>query len=261
MSHQPKLLILDEATSGLDPMVRDEILTLFNDFTRDEEHSILLSSHIVSDLKRFCDYIAFLHKGKWCCVKKRPLLEEYSIVRRRNPRWINCAGGDDHSKASPYGTEALVRKHCCRAACRRSFTTLENIILFLAKEVSAHERPAPQRLFHIAQATTVLLDFLLIFTIIPNMNLSSIAIVYAAMLPITVIAYDERSKWDQLAAMMPYSKRELVFSKYLLGYIGVALFSIITLVLQVAVGLIGKNGFSTEQGMTIFVTAAAALVL
>ena len=93
------------------------------------------------------------------------------------------------------------------------------------------------------------------------MNLSSIAIVYAAMLPITVIAYDERSKWDQLAAMMPYSKRELVFSKYLLGYIGVALFSIITLVLQVAVGLIGKNGFSTEQGMTIFVTAAAALVL
>lgn len=105
------------------------------------------------------------------------------------------------------------------------------------------------------------LVFLLIFTIIPNMNLSSIAIVYAAMLPITVIAYDERSKWDQLAAMMPYSKRELVFSKYLLGYIGVALFSIITLVLQVAVGLIGKNGFSTEQGMTIFVTAAAALVL
>ena len=105
------------------------------------------------------------------------------------------------------------------------------------------------------------LIFLLIFTIIPNMNLSSIAIVYAAMLPITVIAYDERSKWDQLAAMMPYSKRELVFSKYLLGYIGVALFSIITLVLQVAVGLIEKNGFSTEQGMTIFVTAAAALVL
>lgn len=105
------------------------------------------------------------------------------------------------------------------------------------------------------------LIFLLIFTIIPNMNLSSIAIVYAAMLPITVIAYDERSKWDQLAAMMPYSKRELVFSKYLLGYIGVAIFSVITLVLQVAVGLIGKSGFSAEQAMTILVTAAAALIL
>ena len=105
------------------------------------------------------------------------------------------------------------------------------------------------------------LIFLLIFTIIPNMNLSSIAIVYASMLPITVIAYDERSKWDQLAAMMPYSKRELVFSKYLLGYIGVAIFSVITLVLQVTVGLIGKSGFSAEQAMTILVTAAAALIL
>ncbi|MEA4913230.1 MAG: ABC-2 transporter permease [Christensenella sp.] len=105
------------------------------------------------------------------------------------------------------------------------------------------------------------LVFLLIFTIIPNMNLSSIAIVYAAMLPITVIAYDERSKWDQLAAMMPYTKRDLVFSKYLLGYIGVAIFSFITLALQAGIGLIGKSGFTTEQALTILITAAAGLIL
>ena len=105
------------------------------------------------------------------------------------------------------------------------------------------------------------LIFLLIFSIIPNMNLSTIAIVYAAMLPITVIAYDERSKWDQLAAMMPYSKRELVFSKYLLGYIAVAVFSLITLALQAGIGLVGKSGFTAEQAMAIFVTAAAGLIL
>ena len=64
LSHKPKLLILDEATSGLDPIVRDEILDIFNDFTRDETHSILLSSHIVSDLEKICDYIAFIHNGK-----------------------------------------------------------------------------------------------------------------------------------------------------------------------------------------------------
>ena len=64
LSHHPKLLILDEATSGLDPVVRDEILDIFNDFTRDESHAILISSHIVSDLEKICDYIAFLHKGK-----------------------------------------------------------------------------------------------------------------------------------------------------------------------------------------------------
>ena len=50
LSHHPKLLILDEATSGLDPVMRDEILDIFNDFTRDESHAILISSHIVSDL-------------------------------------------------------------------------------------------------------------------------------------------------------------------------------------------------------------------
>ena len=71
LSHHPKLLILDEATSGLDPVVRDEILDIFNDFTRDESHAILISSHIVSDLEKICDYIAFLHKGKLFFMKKK----------------------------------------------------------------------------------------------------------------------------------------------------------------------------------------------
>ncbi len=76
MSHNSKLLILDEATSGLDPVVRDEIIEMFNDFTRDEGHSILISSHIVSDLEKLCDYIAFLHEGKLLlCEEKDQLLE------------------------------------------------------------------------------------------------------------------------------------------------------------------------------------------
>ena len=105
------------------------------------------------------------------------------------------------------------------------------------------------------------LIFLLIFTIIPNMNLSSIAIVYAAMLPITVIAYDERSKWDQLAAMMPYTERELVFSKYVLGYIAVAVFGVVAFALQSGIALIGHHAFTMEQGMALLVTAAAAMIL
>ncbi len=75
MSHDPKLLILDEATSGLDPVVRDEVVEMLNEFTRDEGHSILISSHIVSDLEKLCDYIAFLHKGKLLlCEEKDALL-------------------------------------------------------------------------------------------------------------------------------------------------------------------------------------------
>jgi len=135
LSHQPKLLIMDEATSGLDPMVRDEILTLFNDFTRDEEHSILLSSHIVSDLEKVCDYIAFLHKGKLVlCEEKDRLLEEYAIVKTTQTALDQMAADTVvSSKTGPYGTEALVRKALLPRGVQTEFTTLENIILFLAK--------------------------------------------------------------------------------------------------------------------------------
>ena len=135
LSHQPKLLILDEATSGLDPMVRDEILTLFNDFTRDEEHSILLSSHIVSDLEKVCDYIAFLHKGKLVlCEEKDRLLEEYAIVKTTQSA-LDQLPQDAivSSKSGPYGVEALVKKELLPHGMQTEFTTLENIILFLAK--------------------------------------------------------------------------------------------------------------------------------
>ncbi len=135
LSHQPKLLILDEATSGLDPMVRDEILTLFNDFTRDEEHSILLSSHIVSDLEKVCDYIAFLHKGKlMLCEEKDRLLEKYAIVKATQSL-LDQYPVDTviSSKTGPYGVEALVRKERLSHGVQTEFTTLETIILFLAK--------------------------------------------------------------------------------------------------------------------------------
>ena len=77
LSHRPRLLILDEATSGLDPMVRDEVVDVFNDFTREEDHSIMLSSHIVSDLEKICDYVAFIHKGRLLLMEEKDrLLEE-----------------------------------------------------------------------------------------------------------------------------------------------------------------------------------------
>ena len=75
LSHQAKLLVLDEATAGLDPIVRDEILDLFSEFTRDETHSVLISSHILSDLEKICDYVAFLHQGQLLfCEEKDALL-------------------------------------------------------------------------------------------------------------------------------------------------------------------------------------------
>ena len=135
LSHSPRLLLLDEATSGLDPMIRDEILETFSEFTRDENHSVLLSSHIVSDLEKICDYIAFLHRGKLVLFEEKDrLLEEYAIVKldpqqlqELNPAAI--AG----VKEGPYGAEALVRRQQIPAQFVTEHTNLEDIILFLAK--------------------------------------------------------------------------------------------------------------------------------
>ncbi|MEG2087186.1 MAG: ABC transporter ATP-binding protein [Angelakisella sp.] len=82
MSHHAELLLLDEPTGGLDPIVRTEILDLFREFMQDERHSILLSSHITSDLERIADYIAYLDRGRLLLVEDKDLLlAEYGIVK------------------------------------------------------------------------------------------------------------------------------------------------------------------------------------
>ena len=81
MSHHAKLLLLDEATSWLDPVVRDDILDVFNEFTRQEDHSVLISSHIVSDLEKICDYVVFIHKGNVILSEEKDrLLEKYALL-------------------------------------------------------------------------------------------------------------------------------------------------------------------------------------
>lgn len=133
LSHQPKLLLLDEATSGLDPVVRDEILTIFEDFTRDESHAVLLSSHIVSDLEKICDYIAFLHRGRLLlCEEKDRLAEEYGILRGGadglNPAAV-CG-----KRVTPYGTEYLVRRGAVPAGTTLGQVGIEELFVFMAKE-------------------------------------------------------------------------------------------------------------------------------
>lgn len=82
LSHKPKLLILDEATSGLDPIMRDDILDVFLEFVQDENHSILMSSHITTDLEKVADYITFIHHGKVIFSKtKDELRYQYGIIR------------------------------------------------------------------------------------------------------------------------------------------------------------------------------------
>ena len=133
LSHNARLLILDEPTSGLDPVVRDEILTIFADFTRDEEHAVLISSHIVSDLEKICDYIAFLHKGRLLlCEEKDRLTEEYGILRGGTDGISPAAVCGRH--ATPYGTEYLVRRSAVPAGMTLGQVNIEDLFVFMAKE-------------------------------------------------------------------------------------------------------------------------------
>ena len=136
LSHNAKLLILDEATSGLDPVVRDEVVEMFSDFTRDENHSILISSHIVSDLEKLCDYVAFLHKGKLLlCEEKDQLLAEYGLIHCTSEEIQNLpAEAIKYKKENPYGIEAMVLRNAVPAGVNVSPISIEELFVFMVKE-------------------------------------------------------------------------------------------------------------------------------
>lgn len=135
LSHRPKLLLLDEATGGLDPVVRDEVVEVFSDFTRDPNHAVLISSHIVSDLEKLSDYIAFLHEGKLLLTEEKDALtSQYGI--------LHCALSDAQSidptailgkHVTPYGAELMVKRDCVPAGMQLSPVTIEELFLCMVK--------------------------------------------------------------------------------------------------------------------------------
>ena len=135
LSHRPKLLILDEATSGLDPVVRDEVLDLFSEFTREESHAVLISSHIVSDLEKICDYIAFLHKGRLLlCEEKDALKEKYGILRcSREQLSALPSEAVIGRKATAYGVEAIAAREAVPAGLSLSPIDIEELFIFMVK--------------------------------------------------------------------------------------------------------------------------------
>ena len=130
LSHKAKLLLLDEPTSGLDPLVRDEILDILNDYTREDNHSILISSHIVSDLEKLCDYIVFIHNGRIIlCKEKDELVNEYGTVNLSADDFAKIDSEHIlHYEKNPYGIRAIVK----RAAGKYDFERVDIEELFVA---------------------------------------------------------------------------------------------------------------------------------
>ena len=134
LAHHPRLLLLDEATSGLDPVVRDELLDILMDFTRDENHSILMSSHIVSDLEKACDYVCFLHDGRILLTEEKDLIREQYGKLQVTPQQL--AELDPAAiigrRTTPYGTEVIVRKDRIPALDTQP-VDIEELFVFMVK--------------------------------------------------------------------------------------------------------------------------------
>ena len=137
LSHSAELLILDEATSGLDPIVREEILDLLLDFMQDENHTILISSHILSDLEKVADYIAFINDGKILFMEtKDELKENYGICTLSNEEVTSIdeeaiVGRRVHS----FGQELLVKKNLIPNGIIFQKPSIEDIMIYFVKGV------------------------------------------------------------------------------------------------------------------------------
>lgn len=123
LSHNAKLLIMDEATTGLDPVVRNEILDMFQEYLGDENNSILMSSHITSDLDRIADSVTFIHKGRLLLSGyKDDILEQHAIIKCTKKEYADIDPADMISaRISDFGAEVLVSD---RKACERKYKGL-----------------------------------------------------------------------------------------------------------------------------------------
>lgn len=139
LSHHPQLLILDEATSGLDPVMRDDMLDVFLEFVQEENHSILLSSHITSDLEKVADYITFIHKGRLILTApKDDLVYHYAVMRCRESQF-QAVDREDILAYRKRDTQIDVLVADGREAKRKykdvvvDHTSVDEIMLLLAK--------------------------------------------------------------------------------------------------------------------------------
>lgn len=135
MSHHAKLLLLDEVTSGLDPVVRDDILDVFNEFTRQEDHSVLISSHIVSDLEKICDYVVFIQKGNVILSEEKDrLLEKYALLAMERAQYDAMPKTGVRRMLDAHGTvRVLMEREYVPHGMPLERLGLENMMLMIEK--------------------------------------------------------------------------------------------------------------------------------
>lgn len=137
LSHRAELLVLDEPASGLDPVARDEILDRLYDFMQQESHSVFISSHIVSDLEKLCDYIVFIHAGKIVFAEEKDVLKEkYAIFRGSSAQLsaLDCTAVVSRMEGE-YGVSALVLRDKVPSGLPLDRAGIEDIMLYFSRGV------------------------------------------------------------------------------------------------------------------------------
>ena len=137
LSHHAKLLIMDEATTGLDPVVRNEILDIFMEYLQDENNTIFMSTHITSDLEKIADMVTFIDKGKIILSGyKDEILDNYGVIKCGKAEFEGVDDADYIGiRHTDYGVEMLVENR--RKAAEKytdmvvDKTTLDEIMVFL----------------------------------------------------------------------------------------------------------------------------------
>ena len=134
LSHGARLLLLDEPTSGLDPVARDELLDILLGFIQDEGHSVLISSHILSDLEKACDYITFLHGGRVIFSEEKDALLEKYVIAKGSEREIDALDRDAvvGVRRGAFGCEALVERRAGEHLTHER-ASIEDIMLYYIK--------------------------------------------------------------------------------------------------------------------------------
>ena len=136
LSHRARLLVLDEATSGLDPIVREEVLDLLRECAREEECTVLISSHIVSDLEKLCDTIAFLHQGSLLFHEaKDDLRDRHGLFVGTEEQYesLRPEAVVGYERSGYGGIRALVRRDLVPDALELERPTVEDVILYTVR--------------------------------------------------------------------------------------------------------------------------------
>ena len=272
LSYDPKLLILDEPTNGLDPVARAEVLDIFMEYIQDEEKSIFLSSHITGDLEKIADYITFIHDGKIVFSESREFLTDYYGILKCAKSELEEIDREDiiSKRVNRFGYELLIKD---RQKIRDKYP--EKIIdpciyrryyALLRKRRKVMKGLLLKEFYSLRSYMKTVGTMILFVSVIAFFSndmsyTSGITVVWITMISVTTFSIDHNVGWNQFSLTLPISTNIIVLSKYVLSAILVGLGGMISILLNVLITIIRSGYISIEMFYATAGICAVALLM